>query len=144
MPKTLATLRLENSAIQAASLVSQMIFFFSCASFLYLVRLKRRLSLQTINFRMNRLKPPVPALLLLSMLVCSSCGQFFFPRPTFDCSRIHPRYCCTSRVRESCPQLCAPHPCNAPFMLPRKSLGLGRPVNHSETWTFLEMETGMS
>ncbi|KAI1730981.1 DB module domain-containing protein [Ditylenchus destructor] len=33
----------------------------------------------------------------------------------FDCRRIHARYCCSSRVRYSCPELCGNNPCLNPF-----------------------------
>lgn len=41
----------------------------------------------------------------------------FFNQVEFDCKRLHPRYCCSTRVRFSCPQLCQQFPCNGPFSL---------------------------
>ncbi|CAD5227784.1 unnamed protein product [Bursaphelenchus okinawaensis] len=32
----------------------------------------------------------------------------------FDCRRFNSQYCCSSRIRESCPQLCKNSPCNRP------------------------------
>lgn len=60
-------------------------------------------------------------------LISSLCVPLIFAqvppiigRPMFDCRRIHARYCCSSRVRYSCPELCGNNPCLNPFPIQRK------------------------
>lgn len=49
---------------------------------------------------------------LFVLVICDEAkAVLLFQRPIFDCRRIPPSYCCSSRVRRSCPELCGGHPC---------------------------------
>ena len=54
----------------------------------------------------------VVGLFLFSLIPICQSFFYFFPRPAFDCRRIHPAHCCASRIRAACPQLCHRVPCN--------------------------------
>uniref|UniRef100_A0A915CNA4 Domain of unknown function DB domain-containing protein n=1 Tax=Ditylenchus dipsaci TaxID=166011 RepID=A0A915CNA4_9BILA len=68
-------------------------------------------------------------ILVLMPVSTTTQGYSYLQQPVFDCRRMHPRYCCATRVRYSCPQLCMTSPCSAPFSIqPYKPSPANRPI----------------